>query len=264
MPKIWFRLAALVWCLNSVVAAPKLVVLIAVDQLRADYLERFRDQFAAKGFRLFSDQGAVMSFARFDYCPTVTGPGHASFASGSPPAMHGIIGNEWHVRYSRKPMYCVQDESVTGIGGSGATGQMSPRNLLATTITDELRLYTYDRAKVIGVSIKDRGSIIPAGHHPTGAYWFDSKTCHFITSSFYTQSLPSWVTSFNAQGRCNQLMQNGWTTLKPIETYIESMQDLNPYEGTLSTEKTAVFPKKFSGNQYGDLLNSPYGNTLVT
>ncbi len=243
---------------------PKLVVGIVVDQMRHDYIYRYWNKYGDGGFKRLVLDGFSCENLHYNYVPTNTAPGHSAIYTGSTPALTGIIGNEWHVRYSRKPMYCVQDESVTGIGGSGATGQMSPRNLLATTITDELRLYTYDRAKVIGVSIKDRGSIIPAGHHPTGAYWFDSKTCHFITSSFYTQSLPSWVTSFNAQGRCNQLMQNGWTTLKPIETYIESMQDLNPYEGTLSTEKTAVFPKKFSGNQYGDLLNSPYGNTLVT
>lgn len=243
---------------------PKLVVGIVVDQMRHDYLYRYWDKYGEGGFKRMVRNGFSCENLHYNYVPTNTAPGHSAIYTGSTPAFHGIIGNEWHQRYGRKPMYCVQDDNVEAVGGSGFFGKMSPRNLLATTITDELRLYTYDRAKVIGVSIKDRGSIIPAGHHPTGAFWFDSRTCQFITSTFYSKSLPQWVIDYNASGRCDQLMKSEWTTLKPIDSYTESYKDLNPYEGKLSTEKAATFPKKFSTSNYGDLLNSPHGNTLVT
>lgn len=246
---------------------PKLVVGIVVDQMRHDYLYRYYTKYGEGGFKRMLREGFSCENTHYNYAPTVTAPGHASIYTGTTPAFHGIIGNEWRIRYNRKPMYCVDDTTVISVGGMTSLGKMSPVNLLATTITDELRLYTYDRSKVIGISMKDRGAILPAGHHPNAAYWFDANSGSFMTSSYYMKDLPPWLKDFNAENNCLRLLQKGWNTLKPIETYTESYKDSNPYEGTLPNDKAgAVFPHNFNTTNainYGNVLNTPAGNTLL-
>ena len=246
---------------------PKLVVGIVVDQMRHDYLYRYWDQYGEGGFKRLLKEGFSCENAHYNYIPTVTGPGHASIYTGATPSYHGVIGNDWHIRNSRRGMYCSQDDSVKAVGGSEAAGKMSPKNLLTNTITDVLKLYTYNRAKVIGVSVKDRGSIMPAGHIPDGAYWYDGKTGTFMTSTYYMDALPDWVNAFNGRNLGKQLFSQGWNTLKPIETYVDSEKDDNPYEGKLNREAKPVFPREFTFDEslsYYTLLNTPVGNTLVT
>jgi arylsulfatase A-like enzyme len=247
-------------------ARPKLAVGIVVDQMRHDYLYRYWDKYSEGGFKKLMNEGFSCENAHYNYVPTVTGPGHASVFTGTTPAVHGIIGNDWPVRNSRKSMYCAGDESVKSVGGNILAGRMSPKNMLANTVTDELRLYYYDRAKVIGIAIKDRGAILPAGHHPNGAYWFDSQSGNFMTSSFYMDALPAWVDRFNKMEWCKTFNKQGWNTLLPIEQYVESEADLNQYEGKITGETSPVFPRVFNQDkkEYGHLLYTPAGNTLIT
>lgn len=252
---------------SAFAAQPKLVVAILVDQLRYDYLERFHDQFGEGGFRLLTDQGTFMTFARYDYCPTITGPGHASFLSGAPPAMHGIIANNWFDKRSQKPVYCVGDSSVKGVGTEGKEGQMSPRNFIGANFADQMRLHF--QSKVVSVSMKDRGAILPAGKKPAGAYWFEAATGHFITSTYYMAELPAWIQQFNDRNRPAEFIGQAWTRLLEPKNYL--WPDDAEGEGSLPGEKTRTFdhtvkaadendPKE---KKYEPIIATPFGNQLL-
>lgn len=186
--------------LTSVSAAsegkcPKLIVGIVVDQMRWDYLHRYQDKWQGGFQRLLSD-GFSYDNTYLCYVPTVTGVGHASIFTGTTPAIHGIAGNDF--RKGDDIVYCTDDHSVKTVGSNTAAGEMSPRNMLTTTIGDQLKL-AVPGAKVVGVSLKDRASILPAGHSADAAYWFDNDAGCFITSSYYMDKLPKWVEKFNAE-----------------------------------------------------------------
>lgn len=221
---------------------PKLVVGIVVDQMRYDYLYRYWDKFGRDGFRRLLGEGFSYENTHYNYVPTYTGPGHASIYTGTTPSVHGIIGNNWWVREEGKGTYVTEDKTVQPVGGSVAAGQMSPRHMLTTTITDELRLASNFQSKVIGVCIKDRGSILPAGHAANAAYWYDGSNGSFITSTFYTQALPEWVTQFNNRRLPAQYLSKPWETLLPIAQYTESTADDVPWEGAFKGEAKPVFP----------------------
>ncbi len=245
---------------------PKLVVGIVVDQMKMEYLYRFSNDFSENGFKRLMNNGYVFQNVHYNYMPTYTGPGHASIYTGTTPATHGIVGNEWFSRKLGKDMYCTDDASVKTIGdGTKGEGEMSPKNLLSTTITDELRLGTNFRGKVIGVSLKDRGAILPAGHFANWAFWY-SKTGAFISSTFYGEKLPDWVTNFNAEKHYMDYINKGWDLLKPVATYDESLADDNPYEGKLNGAKP-VFPynlkEMYEKNDAGILRSTPFGNDLL-
>lgn len=246
---------------------PKLVVGIVVDQMRQDYLYRFSPLFGDEGFNRLIEEGFQFKNAHYNYVPTYTAPGHASIYTGTTPSYHGIIANAWFDKSLDRSTYCVSDASVSAVGGSEQNGRMSPRNLKTTTITDELLLTTNFRSRVVGVSIKDRGSILPAGHNPTGAYWFDSKTGNFITSSYYSEALPQWAKEFNDEKKVREYLKKDWTTLNPIESYVESTPDDVPYERSFKGQESAVFPyelKKLSKNNgLGIIRTTPYGNSIV-
>ena len=246
---------------------PKLVVGIVVDQMKMEYLYRFQDDFSATGFRRLMNDGYVFSNTHFNYMPTYTGPGHASIYTGTTPSVHGIVGNDWFNRSTGKEMYCTDDENVKTVGdGNKKEGEMSPKNLQSTTITDELKLSTNFKSKVIGISLKDRGAILPAGHFADWAFWY-SKTGNFISSSFYGEKLPDWVNTFNNEKRYADYLNQNWNLLKPIETYNESLLDDNPYEGKLYGSKTPVFPynlkEMYQKNDAGVLRSTPFGNNFL-
>ena len=241
---------------------PKLVVAILVDQLRYDYLERFYSQFTPGGFRLLIDQGAFMTYAQYDFSPTVTGPGHASFLSGAPPAVHGIISNEWFDKRTGKGLNCVGDAEVKGVGGKEGEGSRSPRNFIGSNFSDEMRLRY--RSKVVGVSLKDRGAILPAGKKPTGAYWFDSFSGNFITSTYYRTDLPAWVQEFNARKRPQSFIGQTWSRLLDPSAY--EWPDLMVGEGVPAPAKTPTFdylirPSPTEG--FETIVPTPFGNTLL-
>ncbi|MDO7873382.1 alkaline phosphatase family protein [Hymenobacter sp. ASUV-10] len=221
---------------------PRLVVGIVVDQMRYDYLYRYWDKYPAGGFKRLLGEGFSYESCHYNYVPTYTGPGHASVYTGTTPATHGIIGNNWWVRALGRATYVTEDKTVQPVGGSVAAGQMSPRNMLTTTITDELRLASNFQSKVIGVCIKDRGSILPAGHAANAAYWYDDSNESFVTSTFYMPTLPEWVAKFNAEKRADQYLSKPWNTLLPIQQYTESTADDVPWESTFIGETKPVFP----------------------
>ncbi|MDD7317599.1 MAG: alkaline phosphatase family protein [Prevotella sp.] len=176
---------------------PKLVVGIVVDQMRWDYLYRFYDEYTTRGFRRMLSEGYSFDNCQINYIPSVTSIGHTSAYTGSVPSIHGIAGNKFLL--NGKLTYCTEDTTVQTVGSRSKAGLESPRNLLVTTIGDELKTATNWRSKVIGISFKDRAAILPAGHSADAAYWFDKKELCFITSTYYMSSLPSWVEDYNKE-----------------------------------------------------------------
>jgi predicted AlkP superfamily pyrophosphatase or phosphodiesterase len=246
---------------------PKLVVGIIVDQMKMEYLYRFSNDFSPNGFKRLMDNGYTFHNMHFNYMPTYTAPGHASIYTGTTPSTHGIVGNEWFNRNIGKDMYCTDDALVKLVGdGKEKEGEMSPKNLQSTTITDELKMTTNFQGKVFGLSIKDRGAILPAGHFANWAFWL-SKTGSFISSSFYGTSLPDWVNQFNKEKKYLNYINKGWDLYKPLATYNESLTDQNPYEGKIDKSKEAVFPydlKKIYDEKGADIIRTtPYGNDLL-
>ena len=154
---------------------PKLVVGIVVDQMRQEYLYRFEPKYGAGGFKRLMSEGFMLKNAHYNYVPTYTGPGHASIYTGTTPAIHGIIGNDWYDKDLKKDVNCVGDDNQKPVGNDKGNGDVSPWRMLSTTITDELKLATQKRAKVISLSLKDRGAVLPGGHLADGAYWFDGQ-----------------------------------------------------------------------------------------
>lgn len=245
---------------------PKLVVGIVVDQMRWDYLYRYQDRYTEDGFKRLMQEGFNCQNTHISYLPTYTAPGHTCIYTGSVPAMHGIVANDWVDNRSGKAWYCTEDTTVQSVGG-GKAGLMSPRNMLASTITDELRLATNFRSRTYGISIKDRGAILPAGHTANAAFWYDGDNGHFISSSFYMKELPGWLQQFNQRNAGDSLMSLNWNTLYPINTYAQSTADDNPYEGVVKGEEKPVFPhltsKAVARQDKGAIRVTPYGNTIV-
>lgn len=248
------------------VARPKLVVGMVIDQMRWDYLYRFYARFGNGGFKRLINEGFSAENTLIPYTPTLTACGHSSIYTGSVPAINGIIGNNWFDPQLGRDVYCVEDKSVKTVGSSSNEGLMSPKNLLVTTVTDELRMATNFRSKVISVSIKDRGAILPGGHTANGAYWYDDMTGSFISSTHYMQQLPAWVNDFNAQRLPNKYFEQDWNTLYPIETYTESTADAKPYERLFKGEKTSSFPhlfKQYATKNYSMMASMPQGNSFT-
>ncbi|GAA3942131.1 alkaline phosphatase family protein [Chitinophaga oryziterrae] len=237
---------------------PKLVVGIVVDQMRWDYLYRYSDRYTNGGFKRLLKDGFSCENTLINYTPTITACGHTCIYTGSVPAVHGIIGNSWYSRELGRDLYCAEDTSVSTVGSTSAAGKMSPRNMLVTTIGDELRLSNNFQSKVIGVAIKDRGSILPAGHAATAAYWFDGATNNWISSTYYMKELPSWAKDFNNEKWPARYLSQPWTTLYPIESYKLSTEDNKPYEGSFKGATAPVFP-------YADppIAATPFGNTMT-
>ncbi|GAB3937570.1 alkaline phosphatase PafA [Mucilaginibacter myungsuensis] len=245
---------------------PKLVVGLVIDQMRWDYLYRYYDRYAEGGFKRLLNEGFKCENHYINYLPSATAVGHASIFTGSVPAINGIAGNDWVDQATGRGVYCVSDSTVGTIGAAGNGGKMSPRSLLSSTMTDELRLATNNRSKVVGISLKDRASILPAGHNPTGAFWFDDASSRFITSNYYMTELPAWVNDFNSQNNAEKLLANGWNTLYPIDTYKQSTADNVVWEGKFRGETTTAFPHNvneiFKTNK-GVIRTTPFGNTLT-
>lgn len=253
---------------NSDETNPKLVVGIVVDQMRYDYLTRFADRYGEGGFKRMMSEGFNCKNNHFNYIPTYTGPGHASIFTGTSPKYHGIIANNWYDKELKTMVYCAQDDDVSSVGTKTGAGKMSTQRMKTTTFADENRLFTQMRGKTIGISIKDRGAILPAGHTANAAYWFQGRNeGNFISSTFYMEELPKWVSKFNGSGTAKSYLKP-WNTLYDIETYLESGSDLNDFEGGFKGQATATFPYDLdelkSKNGGFDILKATaYGNSLV-
>ncbi len=252
---------------NTKATAPKLIVGIVIDQMRSDYIYRFWNRYGTGGFKKLINEGYYFKNTHYNYVPTYTGPGHAAIFSGSTPSDNGIIANEWYGIQKKKEIYCAEDDNVNVVGTTNEKHKRSPKNLLASTIGDELKISTNARAKVFGVAIKDRSAIFPAGHAADAAFWFDDKTGFFITSSWYTKQLPEWLNTFNSQGLVSTYFKLGWNTLYPIATYTASIADSNRYERSHIKKNSPTFPYTYASQleqkKYGTIASTPHGNTLT-
>ncbi|MCA0133585.1 alkaline phosphatase PafA [Winogradskyella alexanderae] len=248
---------------------PKLIVGIVVDQMRYDYLTRFESKFGEGGFKRMINEGFNCKNNHFNYVPTYTGPGHASVYTGTTPKYHGIISNNWYDKEIKSVVYCAGDESVNSIGTESNSGKMSPHRMLTTTFGDENKLFTQHRGKTIGIAIKDRGAILPAGHTADAAYWFHGKEEGvWISSSFYMEDLPNWVKKFNSSKQAESYFKV-WDTFYDINIYTESGPDQNTFEGGFEGKEMATFPYdldslKDKNGGFDILKPTPFGNSLTT
>lgn len=247
---------------------PKLVVGVVVDQMRWDYLYRFEKKFGKGGFQRLLGEGYSFNNVHIPYIPAMTAIGHTSIYTGSVPSIHGIAGNDWTDKQTGKNVYCTEDNDVKPIGTDNVkNGSHSPKNLWSTTVSDQLRLASNFRSKVVGVSLKDRASILPAGHNPTGAFWYDDSNGKFITSSYYMNELPKWVNDFNDRKIPEKLLANGWQTVLPIAEYTESTADNVAWEKPVGNAEYPVFPYNSLladyANKKGVIRTTPFGNTLT-
>jgi hypothetical protein len=234
MKKVLVLALAAACLLPAAPKKPKLVVAIVFDQFRYDYLERFRSEYHAGFDRLLKD-GAVFTSAHYEHFPTVTAVGHSTFLSGALPSESGIIGNEWYDRTEGRLVTSVSDPATKLVGGRGGEGS-SPQRFLVSTVGDELKMSNGGKSRVIGVSLKDRAAILPAGHMANGAYWLDNTTGNFVSSTYYFADVPAWVKSFNDARPADRYMGKEWLT--------HSMPKAAP----------AI---------YAALAASPYGNEMV-
>ncbi|ACU03383.1 alkaline phosphatase PafA [Pedobacter heparinus] len=245
---------------------PKLVVGLVIDQMRWDYLYRYYSRYTNGGFKRLINEGFSAENTFIPYTPTYTACGHASIYTGSVPSINGIIGNDWYDPQLQRSVYCAEDTTVKTVGSNTAAGLMSPKNMLVTTITDELRLATNFKSKVIGISLKDRGSILPAGHSANAAYWFDGQTGDWISSTYYMNQLPAWMQDYNKKKEADKFFAQNWNTLYPIDSYTQSTSDNKVYERKNRGEENPVFPhplKLYMGKNYEMIKSTPYGNTIT-
>ena len=247
---------------------PKLVVGIVVDQMRYDYLTRFYNKYSDDGFKRIIRDGFSLENAHFNYIPTYTAPGHASIYTGTTPSTHGIIGNNWYDKFLKQTIYCVDDNNYISVGAAQG-GNKSPKRMITTTISDELKMAQNQNGKVISLSIKDRSAVLPGGHVADGAYWFEGgEDGKFITSSYYMEELPKWVKNFNKSDKALNYLNSTWNTLYDIKTYTESIDDDNIYEGLFIGKKTPTFPYdlsklKIDNGNFELLKGVPFGNSIV-
>lgn len=252
---------------------PRLVLLIVVDQFRYDYLERYGDLFAAGGLRRLMNEGASWTETNYDHMPTYTAPGHATLMTGAWPAETGIIANEWSDRDTGKVVTSVSDDTATLLGQEGVPGRASsPRRLMASTLGDELRMASNDRSKVIGISVKDRSAILPAGRHASSAYWFSQDSGTMVSSNYYFNQLPDWVKTFNAARPADKYFGARWERLLPEAEYTKRTgADAPAWEniGNVAGD-TNSFPHTVTGGLaapgpafYNALDYSPFSNDML-
>jgi len=274
MKKLFLYITISCLCLSftgneTVKTNPKLVIGLVIDQMRYDYLTRFSDRFSEGGFKRLLNNGFSIENAHYNLIPTYTAVGHASIYTGTTPTNHGIISNNWYDKFLKKTIYCVDDTRYETVGNEGKSGQKSPKRMYTSTLADQLKLHQISKGKSIGIAIKDRSAILPAGHTANGAYWFEGgNDGKFITSSFYMDHLPKWVEEFNASGKADNYLSTPWNTLYPLETYTRSISDNNKFEGLFKGETSPTFPHNIpklrnrNGN-FSILKGIPEGNTFT-
>lgn len=259
-----------VYCLLFTVycsAQPKLVVGIVVDQMRYDYIEKYKNKFGNDGFKRLLNEGFFCKNTNYNYVPTFTGPGHASIYTGTTPATHGIVANQWVKKDSKKNIYCVEDKSVATIGSTSNAGEMSPKNLISSTMGEELKKKS-PKSKVIGIALKDRGAILPAGHNATAAYWYDGSNGNWITSTYYMKQLPQWVNDFNKKELAKKYLQYSWSPVLSLQEYTESDADDSDCEQPFKGKEKTIFPYILSelmkdNGGFGLIRVTPFGNSLT-
>lgn len=248
---------------------PRLIVGIVVSQMRYDYIQRFWDKLDAGGIKLLADRGTYCRNTSFNYLFSQQGVGHASLSTGTIPADHGIVGREWYLYLQDRIEQSTDDPGQKAVGGDVDNGHYSPRNLMCTTFSDELKLSNNFQSKVYSISFDPAPGIFSAGHTANCAYWFDKRTGNWITSTYYADSLSGWVDTFNKKRFPDLYLKEVWTPLLPIESYTESLPDKNKYETgfkgqvTFPYELEEISEIKKNKLDYGLLDKTPFGNTFT-
>ncbi len=245
-----------------------LVIGIVVDQMRYDYLNRYATHYSKNGFKRLMNQGSHFVYAQYNYIPTYTAPGHASIYTGSTPSHHGIISNHWYSKDEKKVVYCVTDARYETVGADNQSGECSPFRMQSTTLADAMRMHNNGRSRSFAVSLKDRGAVLPAGHMGNAAYWYDSKTGHFVSSTYYMMTLPTWLNAFNERQYADELMKDKWDLLLPRGYYENAFPDSGPGEEDVFREGETNFPHLFERlapeDKRSAIRTTPFGNTLLT
>jgi predicted AlkP superfamily pyrophosphatase or phosphodiesterase len=251
---------------------PKLVIGIVVEELKYDQLEKFRDRLSENGIKRLINEGTYFKNASYEYMLTQSAPGHATIATGAEPSFHGITSDDWYVPLKNELINCTHDVSVNSVGGSFESGMHSPVNLLVSTFSDELEMSSNKKAKVFGVGLRESSAIFSAGHAANGAYWFDNTTGTWMSSTYYINSLPTWVNDFNAMKFSDTYLNGTWNLFRPAKEYGDCVPDSNGFE--LGFNGINYFPydlKKLrsknvfsSKNDYSLLRETPFGNSLTT
>lgn len=248
---------------------PKLIIGLEISQFRYDYIPRYWEKLSEDGFKKLINRGSYCENTSYDYLFSDIGVGNATIATGANPSQHGIIASSWYNNLHDGIIMNVDDQSVNTIGGDYDAGRYSPKNLMTSTFADEIKLASNFKSKVIGISLDPQAAMFSAGHTANCAYWFDSNTGSFITSSFYTDSLPQWAADFNNKHFADTYLQNEWATLYPMSDYTASLLDNNEYEPGMFGQE--VFPyvlkdisKRFKRKDKYDLLRyTPFGDNLT-
>jgi len=257
-------------------ATPRLLVLVVFDQMRGDYLSRWSGLFGPDGFRRLTSEGAWFNNCHYPYAVTVTGVGHASLGTGCLPSQHGIIENNWYDRRAGQGVYCATLEGrfrmVPAGSRSKAAGSQggAPSRLLEPTVGDAVKQSTGGRGKVIGISMKDRGGVLPTGARADICYWYDDTQGTFVTSNYYADHLPAYMTDFNRQKYAERWFAKDWSRLRPDIDYLSfSSPDATPGEAEDKSKRT-IFPhdmagadKRIGSQFYNCVYTSPFGNDLT-
>lgn len=251
---------------------PKLVVGIVVEQLRYDQLEKFRNRLGDNGIRRLLNEGTYFQNASFQYMLTQTAPGHATISSGAEPSYHGITSDNWYLPLKNELIYCTRDISVNPVGGSYESGLHSPVNLQVSTFSDELKMSTNGAAKVFAVGLKENGVIFSAGHSADAAYWYDNTTGTWMSSTYYINSLPGWVTDFNAMKFPENYLIGTWELLRPASVYSDCLTDSNKFESGFGglirfpydLKKLSSKGRGNAGRDFAFIRETPFGNSFAT
>ncbi len=246
---------------------PRLIVTIFVEGMRYDYLYKFWDKFTNEGFKRLVKDGKNYQNAEYNYLYTKSASGYATFVTGSNPSQHGIINEHWYKRISNTKEYCIYDKRYSAAGSINFNIKYSPKSLLASTFSDELRLSNYKQSKVISISPKDYAAVLSGGHLANAAYWIDDKTGYWISSTYYQTELPKWVRRFNNKKFPDIYVSKTWNTMLPMEQYNNTLGDDNSFEtGFANGQKTFPYELKqfFDLSDSYKILNSvPFGNTYT-
>ncbi len=248
---------------------PRLIIGIVISQMRYDYIYRYWNKFEENGFKKLITRGTFCKNTSFNYLLSQEGVGHSTIATGTLPANHGIVSKEWYLNLQDKIEQNVEDDKHSTIGGNSEAGKYSPKNLLCTTYPDELRMSNNLQSKVFGISLDAAPAILSSGHTANMAYWLDTKSGNWVTSTYYADSLPAWVNDFNNKRFPDTYLEREWNTLLPLNEYTESLPDDNKYETGIKGR--TVFPynlpkivnTKNRKTDYSILKSTPFGNSLV-
>lgn len=252
--------------INNGIDRPKLVVGIVVDQMRWDYLYRYYDRYGEGGFKRLMKKGFSFDNTGLPYTPAVTAVGHTCLFTGSIPAIDGIVGNDWVEKNTGDTLYCTGDKTVLPVGTWSPAGKMSPRNMLVSTVGDELRQATNFKSRVFGIALKDRGGIVTAGHTANAAYWMDDSTGSWVSSTYYMQQLPQWVQQVNDKKMPDAFLSRPWNLLRDPVEYDQSVPEDSSYARAGSYRITNSFPHTVNtngGKNYQGFRATPFGNTFT-